>query len=316
VTTNEDATCRYSLAADASFSGYPRMNSTDQRTHSASLSLSDNQAYTYYIKCRDVQGNENPDDYPISFSVGTPPEDSEPPSIIYSSPAGSFPAGTEVAMISVATAEAAQCRYSLQQGSDFSSMKLFTSTGLYNHTVTVSTLIDGNSYTYYIKCRDSRGNINVNDFAISFSVGSGDATAPTVTPASTGGNLSWSTPSIGVSVTTSEPSQCRYSLTSGTPYSSMTSFSSTGGTSHSTSVPVSSDGRTYDVLIACRDPGGNTSPGITIRYFVCYEVDSDCSRQVSISELLSFMSRWHLLSSDVTMAELIESLALWKSGSA
>jgi hypothetical protein len=46
----------------------------------------------------------------------------------------------------------------------------FTTTGGTAHSTTVSGLINGGSYSYFVRCQDTSGNANTNDFTISFSV--------------------------------------------------------------------------------------------------------------------------------------------------
>ncbi len=46
----------------------------------------------------------------------------------------------------------------------------FTNTNSTSHSQNITGLTDGNSYIYYIRCQDSSGNQNTDDFTISFSV--------------------------------------------------------------------------------------------------------------------------------------------------
>jgi len=69
VTTNENATCRWSNTA---FTVYAAMTNafatTGQTSHSATLTgLVNGQAYTRYVRCIDPAGNANTADYVISF---------------------------------------------------------------------------------------------------------------------------------------------------------------------------------------------------------------------------------------------------------
>jgi hypothetical protein len=68
--TNEDADCRYSTTVNVDYSGMTEMSITGHTTHSAAISgLTDGAQYSYYIKCQDMAGSINPDDYVISFDV-------------------------------------------------------------------------------------------------------------------------------------------------------------------------------------------------------------------------------------------------------
>jgi hypothetical protein len=46
----------------------------------------------------------------------------------------------------------------------------FTTTGGTAHSTTVSGLMNGGSYSYFVRCQDTLGNTNTNDFTLSFSV--------------------------------------------------------------------------------------------------------------------------------------------------
>lgn len=71
LTTNENATCKYSATSGIPYSSMVDIFSlTGSTSHSASLSgLQDGKDYSYYIKCADGTGNANNDDFTISFSI-------------------------------------------------------------------------------------------------------------------------------------------------------------------------------------------------------------------------------------------------------
>ncbi len=81
LTTNEDATCRYSTVAGTAYDSMPNTFSTTGGTSHSSIvtGLTDGSSYTYYVRCQDLIGNPNTDDFPISFSVAT--VDTSPPVI-------------------------------------------------------------------------------------------------------------------------------------------------------------------------------------------------------------------------------------------
>jgi Concanavalin A-like lectin/glucanases superfamily/Purple acid Phosphatase, N-terminal domain/Dockerin type I domain/Glycosyl hydrolase family 26 len=106
----------------------------------------------------------------VSFSTTS---DTTPPSLSGGQPSGTLAAGTTQATISLSTNEAATCRYSTSSGVAYNSMtNAFSTTGSLSHSSTISGLSNGNSYSYYVKCQDSSGNANANDYMISFSVAS------------------------------------------------------------------------------------------------------------------------------------------------
>ncbi|OGE79154.1 MAG: hypothetical protein A2751_05960 [Candidatus Doudnabacteria bacterium RIFCSPHIGHO2_01_FULL_46_14] len=86
-------------------------------------------------------------------------------------PSGTLASGTTQTTLSLSTDENAICRYSTVADIAYSAMTdTFSTTGATSHSTTVSGLANGQSYTYYIRCEDTAGNANPNDYSISFSV--------------------------------------------------------------------------------------------------------------------------------------------------
>ena len=104
--------------------------------------------------------------------------DTTPPVQSNGAPSGTLAAGTAQATLSLTTNENASCRYATAAGVAYGSMsKTFTTTGGTAHSNTVSGLINGGSYSYFVRCQDTFGNANTNDFTISFSVASSQQTS-------------------------------------------------------------------------------------------------------------------------------------------
>ena len=74
ITTNENATCRYSTTTGTSYDSMTNTFTTTGGTnHSTTITgLTNGGSYTYYIRCQDEAGNANTTDYPISFSIANP----------------------------------------------------------------------------------------------------------------------------------------------------------------------------------------------------------------------------------------------------
>ena len=53
---------------------------------------------------------------------------------------------------------------------------VFTLTGGTAHSTTVTGLQDGATYSYYVRCQDTAGNANSDDYTISFSVAASGST--------------------------------------------------------------------------------------------------------------------------------------------
>jgi len=75
LTTDETANCRYSETSGIDYSSMiETFDNTDLTAHSELITgLSDGDSKTYYVRCQDESGNQNPDDFEISFSVASPP---------------------------------------------------------------------------------------------------------------------------------------------------------------------------------------------------------------------------------------------------
>ncbi len=73
LSTNENASCRYSTTAGTAYSSMVKVFSTTGGTsHSTVVTgLSNGNSYTYYVRCQDGLGNANTDDFPINFSVAS-----------------------------------------------------------------------------------------------------------------------------------------------------------------------------------------------------------------------------------------------------
>ena len=78
-------------------------------------------------------------------------------------------AGTTQTNLSLSTDENPTCRYATVAGTAYASMvNTFSTTGGIAQSTTVSGLVSGGPYSYYVRCQDSLGNTNPSDFAITF----------------------------------------------------------------------------------------------------------------------------------------------------
>ncbi len=97
------------------------------------------------------------------------------------SPSGEQSSGTTSVTLSLATDEDAFCKYGTTANTVYASIANSFSATSTSHSVSVSGLSDGSSYTYYIRCQDATGNTNSSDFTISFSVASAAEESPSTT---------------------------------------------------------------------------------------------------------------------------------------
>ncbi|MEK7583658.1 MAG: DNRLRE domain-containing protein, partial [Patescibacteria group bacterium] len=112
--------------------------------------------------------------------TGTPVSDTTPPVRSNGLPTGTLPSTTTQAILSLSTDENATCKYGTTIGISYVALpNTFTTTGSAVHSVQLSNLTSGTSYTYYVRCQDtaSTPNTNTTDYVINFTVAS-DTTPP------------------------------------------------------------------------------------------------------------------------------------------
>src|SRR5216117_3029177 len=282
LTTNEAATCRYSPSAGVPYDAMTQTFATTGGTaHSTPVSgLADGGSYAFYVRCLDTAANANPDDFAISFTVGSPPADTTPAVRSGGQPTGVLPAGTTQTTLALTTNEAATCRYSPSGGVPYDAMtQTFATTGGTAHSTPVSGLVDGSSYAFYVRCLDTAANANPDDFAISFTVDNTptvDTTPPARSGAQPTGTLPAGTTQTTLALTTNEAATCRYSPSAGVPYDAMTqTFATTGGTAHSTPVSGLADGGSYAFYVRCLDTAANANPDdFAISFTVDFPADT------------------------------------------
>ena len=127
-----------------------------------------NGAHALSAKARDAAGNTTTSSL---LNVTVSNLDTTAPVRSNGSPSGSLPSGTTSTAISLLTNEASVCRYSTSANIAFANMigSFNTADNLF-HSAQVSGLGDGSTYNYYARCSDIAGNINANDYPISFSI--------------------------------------------------------------------------------------------------------------------------------------------------
>ena len=136
--------------------------------------------------------------------------DTTPPARSNGNPAGSLTANTTGTTLSLSTDENAECRYSTLSGSLYASMTPMSVTGSTTQTQTVSGLANGQTYNYYVKCRDRDANANTDDYLINFSVNN-----PAPAGGGGGGGGGFSPPPAPVSVYPFKPENISAERTDG-----------------------------------------------------------------------------------------------------
>jgi hypothetical protein len=96
--------------------------------------------------------------------------ETEPPFRYNGAPSGTISGTSLTVEISLETDEFAVCRYSTASGTPFFSMGNQFSSGyitVHSHVIPVAT---STTYTFYVRCIDDEGNMNPDDYAITFTV--------------------------------------------------------------------------------------------------------------------------------------------------
>ncbi|MBI2664469.1 fibronectin type III domain-containing protein [Candidatus Woesearchaeota archaeon] len=200
--------------------------------------------------------------------------DFTPPVRSNGQPSGSFPPYTTDVTISLNTDENATCRYSDAAGTNYAAMSgLFGTTGQLSHSELLTGLGAG-AVSKYVRCSDSEGNANNDDFVISFTIEAPDLTAPVISNGQPSGSLLAGTTQVTMSIDTDEAADCKYSDVSGTAFDLMPNvYGATGSTSHSTLLTGLSNGSDYIFYSRCEDAAGNANSNDFIVSFSVAEPD-------------------------------------------
>jgi len=272
------ARCRYSTNDSAYESMGNEMYTPDGLYHSGSIGNLAKGSYTYYVRCRDFEGNANSASTVVSFTVGeitcvgancptNPPVLGNPPVLSGFSPTGTVT--SKYVTLSVTTDKAATCRYSWYD-KDYEAMTLaFTSNNKLYH-VASATLSNAGNYNYYVRCKDEAGNVNSPAGRIAFyyyvyvaPTTTVTTTPPVTTPKDTvPPTISGMSPSgavttkeITLSVATDETATCRYG-TSDFDYELMPDSFGDAGVSHSKTITLAAPGE-YLYYVRCVDEAKN-----------------------------------------------------------
>ncbi len=108
-------------------------------------------------------------DFSLQKITGSP--DMTPPVLSNPLPSSPLSQGSTSTVLGITTDENATCRYGTVAQVPYSLMtNTFSTTGGTTHTQTISGLLDGVTYTYYVRCADTLENNTLSDYEVSFSV--------------------------------------------------------------------------------------------------------------------------------------------------
>lgn len=171
LTTDENATCRYSTSGSADFASMTLFSTTGSTTHSSLVTgLVNGGTYRYYVRCEDTASNTNSDTVSISFSVqasvissgggggGGSSRDTTPPrgtSISIASTNGVLMSHTTTLSLT-ARDESTPITMQISEDKTFAGEKWITFTEKYTWTFTKG---NGNR-TLYARFKDAKDNIS------------------------------------------------------------------------------------------------------------------------------------------------------------
>ncbi|MFA6375908.1 MAG: hypothetical protein WCX69_00705 [Candidatus Paceibacterota bacterium] len=277
--TEDLAACRYSTTDTSYDSMSNKLASDNGEEHSAKLGSLGKGAYTYYVRCKDFEGNSNGTSATAKFTVGdvtcvgdncqTPPSgDTVAPTLSNFLPTGT--ATSKYVTLSVTTNESSSCRFSWYANKTYETMTLpFTSSDKLYHTATASLYGTGN-YVTYVLCKDVAGNVNQTVGRISFYynapyvapkqttvkevVTPADKTPPVISSLAPSGDVDKA--AVTISCTTDEVAVCKYGTVDGEFDSLTDTMDTAGGLSHSKNITLAAAGK-YTYYVRCKDAKGN-----------------------------------------------------------
>ena len=275
IKTNKAATCRYSTNLGVSYDSMTLIM-TDVSSGkvgtsfaSSEITPSPGQSYTYYVQCRTGTGTsaETTADKKISFSYAATGAGTGSAPIISNGRVsngntgwvtGNLPLGSTEASIAVDTDKDATCKWSTSSTVGYDSMTLFSQTSARYHymsnllPLTSLTRSSIGTYSFYVKCRDSTGNTNTNDFLVTFTVGGTGGNGPTINSFS----------ASPTSITSGQSSTLTWSLMNSNSCTLNGARTSSGNNQIQT-ITVSPTQTTIYTL-ACTNSTGTTSKTLTV----------------------------------------------------
>lgn len=203
----------------------------------------------------DVDGDTRAGGWDIGADEAQTGTDTVPPIRFDGAPGGTLPSHTTAVTLTLATNEAATCRYATAPGIAYTAMtNTFSLTGGIAHAQYISGLVDEQTYTYYVRCRDTASNANADDYEIGFYIFSSDTTPPVISNVRA---LDITPYSARITWETDEPctSQVEHGPTDA--YGTLSPISATRVTSHSLLLVGLDPSTTYHFRVRSQDVAYN-----------------------------------------------------------
>ena len=235
---------------------------TSYNDNNGGSDLPSSTSFSYRIQAYDAVPNFSGYSNTASASTSAPPDITAP---VFNkiSPADTLASGTLSTNLSGSTNEIAICRWADSTEQAFNSMNpMNPTTGGMNHTATITSLADGQSY--YVKCRDTASTPNTSGDFFVFSVASPvpDTSPPQISNRQPSGSQPYfpdGSGTVRISVITNKPAYCRYNQNTDTEFNSMTVLNTSPSTDtmryqiyHFTDITVF-NGADYNYYVRCQD---------------------------------------------------------------
>lgn len=159
-TSDEAATCKYSLIPGTAFASMTALSTTGGTSHLQNIaSLQDNTTYSYWNKCQDAAGNTTPD-FLVTWYVAIAPGDTTPPADVTNVVATALLNSQAGVVFTAATDDVLVSGYNLYLSTDDSTYTFtaFTATA----SATLTGLAPSTAYYVKVKAVDSSGNLSAN----------------------------------------------------------------------------------------------------------------------------------------------------------
>ncbi len=289
VNTDELAYCHYDDEPNQHYLDMSYLfDNVNTQNHIATISgLQDGQTYTYYVRCKDLNTphNYNIEDFEINIYVQKL-IDTQAPVITSSSYENTLPAGTTQTTLQLTTDELAYCHYDNEPNQHYLDMSyLFDNSNTKNHIATFTGLENGQTYTYYIRCKDLNNphNYMMEDYVLTFSVKEPqpitDTQPPIITSVSYDKSLPAGTTSATLKLTTDELAYCHYDDEPDQHYLDMSYlFDNKLTQNHIATFNGLKDGRTYTYYIKCRDINQPDNNYMTADYEITFSINKKTRR--------------------------------------
>lgn len=227
---------------------------------------------TMYVRCEDMNGNFNFNEYSVTFGIGERPDNTPPNIMNYLPENGSYiPYGENKSSLQIELNEPSECKWDEQSGRSFENMEngfIFCEdynpnevTSRWNCNTELTGLTEAKN-TINIKCEDMNGNINTQDFVYALHSTQSPLEITSISPQ---GEVSRGESPLNIELTAETSggvnngvSECRYKFIE--PESGGDRFFETNSDFHKQTGFNLLEGN-YDIKVTCRDEAGNTATG-------------------------------------------------------